>query len=496
MVHPEDSENCYLKDIEESGHGLSDPQLIKTLAHDISTRMKDVIGWGLKLDVNEEKEIAVFATSGHSIPRSISARKGKTGLGILQTLIRKVKSFQNVETWSDVVTLELVKSAGRVTGAVVFDLRKNKPYLIQSKAVILATGGIGQLYPITSNPVQATSDGFSLGLGAGASLVDMEQVQFYPVSLVAPQSLAGFYISFYHFAKLYNSHEKRFMTDYEPETLENTTRDRLSIAIATEIAAGRGTASGGVWLQETDKIEKVKKEFPHEYELCMGRGLDLAKDCVEIGPAAHFMMGGVQINAEAASTVPGLFIAGETAGGLHGGNRLGNNALSECLVFGAKAGIAAAKAAKELPSVPSTESSELKMTEAYLKQLYSPTSGHIRPYELKNNIQSILGQHVGVIRSNKGLHQAKEQLEEVQAQLSHVKMTNTETYSREVLDFIEAGHMVRTAQAIVGAATMRPESRGAHYNIDCPSQASKINHTLVHVVNGKIKLSTTPVKGV
>jgi fumarate reductase (CoM/CoB) subunit A len=494
--HPDDSENCFLKDIDESGRGLSEPQLTKTLAYDISTRLKDIIDWGLKLDVNEEKEIAVSATSGHSIPRSVSARKGKTGLGILQTLIRKVKSLQNVETWSDVVTLELVKSADRVTGAVVFDLKKNKPYLIQCKAVILATGGMGQLYPITSNPVQATSDGFSLGLGAGASLVDMEQVQFYPVSLVAPQSLAGFCISFYHFAKLYNSHEKRFMTDYEPETLENTTRDRLSIAIATEIAAGRGTANGGVWLQATDEIEKVKKEFPHEYELCMDRGLDLAKDRVEIGPAAHFMMGGVQINPEAASTVPGLFIAGETAGGLHGGNRLGNNALSECLVFGAKAGIAATNVATELPSVPSTESSELKTTETYLHQLNSPRSGHIRPYELKNKIQLILGQHVGVIRSNTGLNQAKEQLEEVQAQLLHVKLTNSETYSREVLDFIEAGHMVRTAQAIVGAAIMRSESRGAHYNIDHPAQSSKINHTLVHFENGKMKLSTTPVKGV
>jgi fumarate reductase (CoM/CoB) subunit A len=495
--HPEDSENTYLKDIDESGRGLSQPQLTQTLAHDISKRLNDLTDWGLKLDVNEEKEIAVSTTSGHSMPRSVSARKGKTGLGILHTLRKKVNSFQNVERWSDVITVELVKSIGRVTGAVVFDLRNNKPYLIQSKAVILATGGIGQLYPITSNPVQATSDGFSLGLGAGASLVDMEQVQFYPVSLVAPRSIAGLCISFYPYSRLYNSGEKRFMTNYEPETLENTTRDRLSIAIASEIAAGRGTSNGGIWLEAAEEIEKVKEEFPHEYQLCLDRGMDLANDRAEVGPAAHFMMGGVQINADAASTVPGLFIAGETSGGLHGGNRLGNNALSECLVFGAKAGIAAGNVAKELSSVPSTESSELKMTETYLHQIFSPTSGHIRPYELKDKIQSILGKNVGVIRSNKSLNQAKEQLEEVQAQFSNVKITITEgTYSREVLDFIEAGHMVRTAQAIVGSAIMRSESRGAHYNLDYPSQASRIKHTLVTFENGKMKLNTTPVKGV
>jgi fumarate reductase (CoM/CoB) subunit A len=492
--YPEDSENRYFKDIEESGRGLSEPQLVKTLAHDLSDRLKDIMGWGLKLDVNKNEEIVVSATPGHSIPRSVSTRKGKTGFGILQTLIRKVKSFQNVETWSDVVTLELVKSSGRVIGAVVFDLRNNKPYLIQCKAVILATGGIGQLYPITSNPVQATGDGFSLGLGAGASLVDMEQVQFYPVSIVAPQSIAGFCISFYHFSKLLNRLGDRFMIDYDPQTLEDTTRDKLAIAIASEIAAGRGTPNSGVWLDATEEIEKVKQEFPHEYELCMDRGVNLAKDRAEIGPAAHFMMGGVYINSDASSTVPGLFVAGETAGGLHGGNRLGNNALSECLVFGAKAGISAAAFANEHPLIPSEDSIDLKEIEIIMSRLSSTANGTLRPYEIKTQIQSILGKNVGVIRSNESLREANDQLEQIQEQLLHVKLTNNQTFSREVLDYIEAGHMLRTAQAIVRAAITRTESRGAHYNIDYPSLASSIQHTLVELRAGKMVLSTYPIR--
>ncbi|KHF39402.1 FAD-binding protein [Halalkalibacter okhensis] len=495
--NPLDSEKQYANDIKESGRGLSDPKLIETLSSDLPTRLQEIIRWGLKLDVKKDKEVAVFSTSGHSVPRSVSARKGKTGLGISQTLVKKVKSMKNIQTLSDVITVELITSSQRVTGAIVFDLRKNQLYIVQSKSVILATGGIGQLYPVTSNPVQATSDGFSLALGAGSSLIDMEQVQFYPVSLVAPRSLSGFCISFYHYSKLYNRHGERFMNRYEPETLENTTRDKLAIAIHSEIAAGRGTAGGGIWLDATEQIEKVRNEFPHEYKLCEDRGIDLSKEHAEIAPAAHFMMGGVQIDSNASSSIPGLYVAGETAGGLHGGNRLGNNALSECLVFGAKAGIAAAAEASKIAEVPPITQSEIaKRMEVDWPFLLSPTRGNVRPYELKQQIQTILGHNLGVIRSNKGIAEAKELLQKMKIQFTTINITNRDTLSREILDAIEAKHMVRTAQAIAQAAALRTESRGAHYNTDHPTLTTKIYHTFVEQNNGQIKRSTSPVKGV
>ncbi|WP_188207256.1 FAD-dependent oxidoreductase [Alkalibacillus aidingensis] len=491
----EDHKDSYLKDIDESGRGLSESSLMEALAEDISDRLKDLTEWGLKLDRNKDKQIAVSHTSGHSLPRSVSAKKGKTGLGILHTLRKKANASDHIETWNDVITIDLIKNGNRVVGAFVLDLKDHQPYLIQCKSVILATGGAGQLYPTTSNPVQSTSDGFSLGLSAGANLVDMEQVQFYPVSMVAPNSIAGFCISFYHYSKLYNSNGSRFMENYEPKQLEDTTRDKLAIAIATEVADGRGTENGGVWLDAADEIDQVKKEFPHEYKLCHERGIDFANNRAEIGPAAHFMMGGVQINEHGATEIPGLYVAGETAGGLHGGNRLGNNALSDCIVFGARAGISSAKEADELSSMPEVNDSMLLTAQQQIEQILTPINGEIRPYQLKEQIQTIMGQHVGVIRTNQGLKIAKEQLDEVETQMRDMTILNTEPYSREILDSIEARHMLRTAKAIVGSAIIRKESRGAHHNTDHPSLASSTYHTVANSHNGELSFSIASVQG-
>ncbi|MFC7063176.1 L-aspartate oxidase [Halobacillus seohaensis] len=492
----EDSEYAYRQDIHESGRGLSNRALTGVLANEISARMEDLLHWGLKLDRNEQNDILVSSTSGHTIPRSISSKKGKTGLGILQTLTKKAKSYSNLETWSDVITLELVKSQGRIVGAVVLDLTENLPYLIQSKAVILATGGMGQLYPITSNPAQATGDGFSLCLEAGASLIDMEQIQFYPVSLIEPRSLSGLCMSFHHMAKLYNSKGERFMSKYEPKTMENTTRDKLAIAIASEVEAGFGTDHGGVWIDVSENIDEVKKQFFHEYKLCLDRGIDLANQQAEVAPAAHFMMGGAQIDSNAASTVPGLYVAGETTGGLHGGNRLGNNALSECIVFGARAGGSAGKEAKLNPLIPTIIPLQTKKTEDILMHISDGGYGSERSYECKDQVRTIMGGYVGVVRSTEGLLQAKDQLITVQNKLKNVKITSSNgQYSKEIIDYIEAIHMVQTALAIIESAIHREESRGAHYTIDFPAQLIEAKHAVVSITNKKLNCRMIPMEG-
>ncbi|SDI29511.1 FAD-dependent oxidoreductase [Alteribacillus bidgolensis] len=491
---PEDSPTAYGKDIYESGRGLSNLSLIEALTTDIEKRLQDVLEWGLKLDQNETNEAAVSLTSGHTIPRSISARKGKSGLGLLQTLTKAAKKKDSITRWSDVITLDLLKQNGKVCGAVVYDLRNKKPYLIQSKAVILAAGGIGQLYSITSNPVQATGDGFSLGLGVGASLIDMEQLQFYPVSLMKPDSLAGLCMSFYHLGKLYNTQGERFMKRYEPETLEDTTRDKLSIAIGKEIAAGRCTSNRSVWLDAKDQLEAVQSYFPHENSMCLKRGVDLAAECAEVGPAAHFVMGGIQINSDASTKVPGLYAAGETSGGLHGGNRLGNNALSECLVFGARAGETAASLSKETmlenqPVLP-------KHADSLLEKVCSSEKGRLRPLDIKNNIREIMDTYLNVIRTTEGLDKADKKLEKMTVAFEDVTITNPEdSYSREVLDFIEASHMLRTAKVITAAAKTRKESRGAHYNSDFPDQKREARHTCITSSNGLLQHTFCPVKG-
>lgn len=491
----EDSQEVYFNDVLRSGRGLSNPLLVDVLVKNIETIIDDLVQWGLKIDLEPEGNVRITSTSGHCYPRSISAKKGNSGLGILQTLARKANQMSNIQCWSDVVTIQLLTLENKVCGAVVYDLSKAEFCLIQSKAVILATGGGGQLYPVTSNPVQSTGDGFSLALQAGAVLIEMEQVQFYPVSLIYPESLRGFCMSFYHIARLMNSREERFMSHYEPENLENVTRDRLAYAMAYEIRAGRGTAGNGLWLDATASIDTVKQWFPHEYKLCLQQGVDLENDYAEVAPAAHFMMGGVEVDAFGASNVTGLYAAGETAGGLHGGNRLGNNALSECLVFGARAGQAAAGHVKNTAALSVDNLvKKMKLEEKFAKDVF-PSLGKYRPYEIKDQIRMVLGEYAGVLRSREGLIKAQKELNKLAHKLLEARVVGSDSpFSRDVLDYIEAGHMLWAAKAIVGSAILREESRGAHNLLDFPERLSAAEHTIVKCETGQLIFNKRSIK--
>lgn len=490
-----DTKEDYFQDVLLSGKGLSDPHLVEALVHDIETVIDHLVAWGMKPEVDSMGEVLVSSTSGHRHPRSISAKKGNSGLAILQTLSRKAKTFPNIKRMSDVITIELVTVQNQVRGAIAYDLAKAEVIFISCNAVILATGGGGQLFPVTSNPVQATGDGFALALKAGAVLVDMEQVQFYPVSLACPEALKGFCMSFYHIAKLLNADHERFMEKYEPEKLEDVTRDRLAYAIACELRSGKGTEQHGVWLDGTSAIEEVKQLFPHEYKLCLEHGVDLAKDFAEIAPAAHFIMGGVMGDENGASSVAGLYVAGETAGGLHGGNRLGNNALSECLVFGARAGTAAANNMKDQPSLTESQLAEIIDMGKVFTGTLSAQSGTYRPYQIKTRIQKIMGQYIGVLRSIEELEMARKAIEEIHQDLKTVTVNGLGLpFAREVVDYIEVVHMVTTAQGIIGSALQRKESRGAHQLIDYPNVSEVVEHTTVQFAKGRLKFGKVLAK--
>lgn len=474
---PDDSMEAYIEDTLESGRGLSRPELVKILVEETEQRVSNLVDWGLKLDTDRSGNLMVYHTPGHRYWRGISAKRGRTGLGIMQTLVKRSKELPTLTRWNDVITLQLLKRDEQVVGAMVYDLVHKKVVQIQSKSVVLATGGIGQLYPITSNPVQATGDGFALALRVGASLTEMEQVQFYPVSLAYPYTVRGFCLSFYHLAKLYNASEERFMERYDPEKMEDVTRDRLANAIAAEVERGEGTPHQGVWLDATEVIERVKEEYPHEYDMCRKMGFDLKTDRVEVGPAAHFMMGGVITDGEGASQVPGLFVAGETSGGLHGGNRLVNNAITECVVFGARAGEAAAAYSAQAPS-PTSFKAQLAPP---FQALCDAPSGQYRPYQIKDRIKQTMSQYAGVRRREAGLQKAQELLSAIERDLREdVRIESTSRLSREVLDWVEAQHMILTAQAIVGSALQRKESRGAHYRVDFQESSPNIEHVVVN----------------
>ncbi|WP_054752365.1 FAD-binding protein [Piscibacillus salipiscarius] len=267
------------------------------------------------------------------------------------------------------------------------------------------------------------------------------------------------------------------MKKYAPDTLEDATRDKLSIAIASETAEGRGP----IWLDATEVIDQVKKEFPHEYQLCKDRGVDLAIERAQVGPAAHFIMGGVRIDQDGQTDLDGLFAAGEVAGGLHGGNRLGNNALSECLVFGARAGQKAAAYSQNSNNIS-------------LEPLHLNLKGEHRPHEIKSEIQRVMSDYFGVIRTSEELTTALSEINTIKHKLKDVHISSIKPYSREIIDYIEATHMTLTAEAMTLSGIHRKESRGAHFNSDFLEQMSPAHHILVRLGNNQLKVLHKEVK--
>jgi fumarate reductase (CoM/CoB) subunit A len=470
-----DSFEAFSKDILSSGKGLSDPHLVSILAKEIPRRIEDLLDWGLQPDQDGQGNWVVGTASGHQYARSYSARQGKGGLAILTTLQRRIGRQPPSERGvyeSDMLVTRLFVEDGRVYGAEALNGRTGEYTKIFAKSVVIATGGVGQLYPVTSNPSQSTGDGYAIAYEAGAELMDMEMVQFYPVSLVQPSSLQGLCMSFYHRAKLTNRHGYRFMKDYDPNRMEDTTRDALAFAVASEIKHGRGTEHAGVWLDGRDSVDEIKREYPHEYRLCFERGADLALSPVEVAPAAHFMMGGIKINDSGATTISGLFAAGEVAGGLHGANRLGNSSLPECLVFGARAGRAAAHFALDKEAFDGSLANDNKA----LAKGMQPRIPHA--IQLRQELQELMGEAAGVIRSYSTLQKAYSQLQEwgeafeFENQPSYIEARKVP----EMWNQWEVYHMVRTAGSIVRGALYREETRGAHVREDYPHLAQEPVH--------------------
>lgn len=485
-----DSKETYFNDIIHSGRGLSNERLARILVDEIESIFQDFVDWGLKIEMDEQGRPLLFEASGHEFPRSISAKKGKSGLGLLQTLARQANQYPNVQRWSDVMVVKILTDQDRVTGAIVYDFQKAQFLVVRCKAVIIATGGMGQLYPMTSNPIQATGDGFSLALQAGVRCMNMEQIQFYPISVLSPRSLKGLCISFYHKSKLYNTEEERFMQKYDPENMENVTRDQIAYAIAMEIQSGRGTAAGGVWLDAADIISYVQDVFPEEYGLCLQKGIDLRKDRLQVAPAAHFIMGGIMIDEHGRTNVNGIYAAGEAAGGLHGGNRLANNALTECIVFGARVGRTASLECLE----PLGKDIDLHaaMAEPNLFRKNFESSSRLglkvhRPFQLKEKIRHVMGTSAGVLRKGEDLIKAEQELDKLSKALDYVNVIGAHRpYSRDYLDYWEVQHMLVTAQAIVGSAKLRTESIGAHQRLDAVEGNNTLEHTIVELLKGKL----------
>lgn len=478
-VDAEDSIEAHIEDTLKGGSYLNDKKLVDVLVHESPDRLIDLENYGAIFDRQESGKINQRPFGGQQYRRTCF-QGDRTGHELMTALKEEIIK-RDIQTIEEVMVTSLVldESLRQVIGAVGLDLANSQIIYFKAKAVILASGGAGNLYPITSNTIQKNGDGFMLAWNAGANLIDMEQIQFHPTGMVTPDSKKGVLVTEAVRAeggKLLNKDGQRFMKKYAPEKMELATRDVVARSIYQEIIEGRGSEHGGVYLDIThlpddlidEKLETMVLQFKNV-------GIDIKNEKIEVAPTAHHFMGGVKINSDCSTNVHNLFAAGEVSGGVHGANRLGGNALADTQVFGKRAGESAAKVAsktdfKENPEMVHEEKTRI---ESLIKD------GSINPIEFKNNLKKLMWEKVGIVRDEKNLNEALRQLQEMEKELNDLKVENKAQYNTELVTALEVINMVEIAILVVKSAILRRESRGAHFRSDFPENNDAWKRSIV-----------------
>lgn len=487
----EDSVDLHFQDSLKGGQYLNDQSPLRVLVEEAGPRIEELIRRGLAFDQGADGRYVLAPVAGHTAPRSL-AKGDSTGRHVAD-LLRKACSQAGVRFLQDHFTVALTGGPDRVTGAVLLDLVQGELAVAAAGAVILATGGAGQLYPLTTNPIQATGDGYALALGAGATLCDTEMFQFYPVCLVAPKGLRGVPIGLSEYGALRNAAGERFMTRYDPVRGERATRDLLSYGIYSEIREGRGSPAGGVFLDATGHPDDVYRLFAWEYKQCLSFGLDLKHQMAEICPAAHYYMGGVRADLEGFAGIPGLFAAGEVTGGIHGANRLGNNSVADCLVMGHRAGLRAA--GEGSGGRAAVDWHEVSRHQQRLQGLLDRPRTGANAFALRNRLQGLMWEHFGIIRTGTEMESGLAQLAGLDVAVSQVPVhTQTLVANQELQQVLELENMVLIARCLAESALQRTESRGAHARGDYRQQdPAWLQHITVRLDDGRLGFGTAPV---
>jgi fumarate reductase (CoM/CoB) subunit A len=488
---PGDGPEALLQDTLAGGQFLNNRELVRLLIEEAPKRVAQLEEWGLTFDREEDGRYFLLQSGGHRY-RRVLVRSDRVGLAIAKTLRRRALQI-GVKLQEDTIVTALLTSGERVVGATGIDCRSGELLVLRARAVVLATGGVGQLYPMSTSMASNSGDGLALALRAGAVMVDMEQVQFYPRSLVFPPSVKGFALGIT--GKLLNRYGERFMKRYDPERLEGSTRDITSRGIYSEIKAGRGTEHGGVFKDARETPERVFLSYLDQYNFCLKRGLDLKKEMAEVAPAVHYFMGGIEINERGESNLAGLYAAGEVAGGIHGANRLGGNSLADLLVFGARAGEGAARWALESPS-GEVDPQQVKEEDERIRSLLERRNGGVRPIEVKRTVQEIMWENAGVVRSGRSLTEALEGLNQLEADFFQVSVAcKGLLHNQELVSYLEGEKLLLVGKAIVTSALVREESRGAHYREDYPEKddARWLKNVLLRLKRQKFRTSLRSV---
>lgn len=471
-----DSTSSHISDTIKAGAGLSEFNTVKFISENSDRVIKDLLNFGVEFDRDENGALTYTLEAAHSVKRVLHSGGDATGRMVEQALCAKVRENENIDIYEQTVAVDLlVNSKSECKGVLVFNNITKEYETIYASVVILATGGIGQLYKYTTNPVGATGDGLALAYNAGAVMQDMEFVQFHPTALAIDGDENRFLISEAvrgEGAKLVDADGVEFMHKYD-ERLELAPRDIVTRANYNEMKKNHTDC---VYLNATCiDTDKIKKRFPNISKKCLENGIDMAHDFIPVAPAAHYFMGGVKTNIEGKTSIDGLYAIGEVAStGLHGGNRLASNSLLECVVCAYE--VADYLKSKKLDS-PKQIDTEIKTT---IEQYSEPLeSDEIDVVPLKRELQNIMWEHVGILRDEASLLKGIEKLDKLAASFPRKKCC----LSRAEYEF---RNMLTVAKLIAISALQRKESRGAHYRTDYLQTDEVSSHSHISKKEGEI----------
>jgi succinate dehydrogenase / fumarate reductase flavoprotein subunit len=524
-VDDRDSWKVHFADTMRGGQYLNQWRMAELHAKEAPERVRELEAWGAVFDRTKDGRILQRNFGGHRYPR-LAHVGDRTGLELIRTL-QDHGVHKGIDFFMEVTAVRLLKDGDRVAGVFAYDRERGRFRVFKAKSVVLATGGIGRAYKITSNSWEYTGDGQSLAYHAGATLMDMEFVQFHPTGMVWPPSVRGILVTEGVRGEggvLRNKDGKRFMFDdipdnYKSSTSDNPeegwryvtgdkaarrppellTRDHVARCIRREVKAGRGSPHGGVfldiaWIKEKipNAPDHIKRKLPSMYHQFMQlAGVDITKEAMEVGPTTHYIMGGVQVDSDTQmSAVPGLFAAGEVGAGLHGANRLGGNSLSDLIVFGKRAGEYAAKYAKENKDVSVAQD----QIDEIAKLALAPFDRDAKegPYDVQYALQDMMQDLVGIVRQEEEMKKALEGLAELKKRAVKVGVHGNREYNPGWHTALDLDNLLTVSEAITRAAIERKESRGGHFRDDYPDKVaefSKFNIVIKKGADGEMVVS-------
>jgi succinate dehydrogenase/fumarate reductase flavoprotein subunit len=470
-----DDWQAHLDDTLAAGRGLCDEKLAALLCRDAPARIREMQEWRVGWARREDGRIAQVTAPGHSRARCCYVDFLNTGPAVTATLRRRIGQIPAIRRVSNLAVTDLVLRDGEAVGAVGLDIAEGEPVTIAAGAIIIATGGLTRIYRRNSASANMGGDGYALALAAGAELVDMEFVQFFPIGHLAPRLVGMDPIMWDPFryklgGRLLDGAGREFLADYgSDETSGYTTpRDIATYAIGKEVAAGRGSPHGGVYLSFTHLPRSaLETAFGPVIERLAQNSIDLGNAPVEVAPIAHYHMGGIAVDERMASRVPGLFAAGEAAGGANGANRLSGNAIPEALVFGEQAGRAAAGYASRR-KMPDWSRGASAAAADQIRPLSGGRKGDIAAVELLEGLRDAMWRDVGPLRTSDGLARGIATLEEIRMTLPRVAVPAGRQFNAALAEWFELRGSIVAALAVARAAAARRESRGAHQREDFP----------------------------